>query len=73
MSCTYCSRPSRKQDGIDVEVCPECWKLLQNPITALPLIRGHLTMTLRGKMPDSELKMRIDEFMKFISIWQKKV
>ena len=68
--CQYCSRPADIQVEKNTFVCSVCWKLLQNPATALPLIRGHLTMTLRGKMPDAELKRKIDMFMAMIGNWK---
>jgi len=70
--CLYCSRPA-KQKGTDVAVCQACMVLLKNPATALPLIRGHLTMTLRGKLPEADLKIKIDSFMEMISSWNMRI
>jgi hypothetical protein len=72
MNCQYCTSAAKPLEGSEIAVCPKCWQLLQNPATALPLIRGHLTMTLRGTMPDSELKTKIDAFMVMIAAWDKK-
>jgi len=72
MNCEYCARPARPREGLeDTAVCDSCYSLLQNPVTALPLIRGHLTLTLRGTMPDAELKKKIDAFMQMISGWKR--
>ena len=69
-TCQYCSKPTDIQVDTNVFVCPICWKLLQDPITALPLIRGHLTLILRGKIPDNELKKKINTFMQMIGSWK---
>ena len=56
--CEYCGRPGRKrigpEDGApeDVHACDHCWKLLQDPVTAVPLLRGHLSLEMRGE-PDA--------------------
>lgn len=72
MSCMYCGKPtSRVIEGADCSVCEKCWKLLQNPVTALPLIRGHLTLTLRGTIPEDKLKLQIDKFMEQIATWKR--
>jgi hypothetical protein len=71
MNCEYCGRSADKIEGVQAAVCTACWALLQNPVTALPLIRGHLTLTLRGQIPDEELKKRIDAFMAMIASWKR--
>ncbi len=72
MNCEYCARPTEPRNEIEgASVCEICWQLLQNPTTALPLIRGHLTLTLRGKMPEDELKKKIDAFMSMLSTWKR--
>jgi hypothetical protein len=71
MNCQFCNRLAQPRDGLETGVCDECWQLLQKPTTALPLIRGHLTLTLRGKMPEAELKKKIDDFMGMISGWKR--
>jgi hypothetical protein len=76
MKCIYCDSDgvlrATKQDGVseDTYVCKGCWKLLQDPKTALPLIRGHLTLALRGKTAPSVLQKRINEYMDLISKWK---
>lgn len=62
MKCNYCSRAGIERIP-DVHVCSGCWKILQNPKTALPFLRGHLTLELRGKIPENTLKEQINIFM----------
>ena len=73
--CMYCSakgteRISEKEGG-PIYTCNYCWIILQNPKTALPFLRGHLTLQLRGKMPSKELDAKINLFMKTISEWKR--
>jgi hypothetical protein len=76
MNCEYCNkvgelRINKGEGGIgrDVFICNLCWKLLKNPVTALPLLRGHLTLSQRGiASPDHNKKM-INKFMELISGW----
>ena len=74
MNCMYCGNLGTARVPGDEQscVCDKCWKLLQNPVTALPLIRGHLTITLRGKIPPDKLDEMIQKFMGSIASWQKK-
>jgi len=73
--CWFCSRDGKLvakkgDDGIleDVFVCGGCNKLLKRPETALPLIRGRLTLEHReGGAP---MKRRINRFMEGISGWK---
>ena len=51
----------------DVFTCKKCWKLLQDKKTALPLIRGHLTMVSRGTLPDEDIERYVNAFMEGIS------
>lgn len=75
-SCEYCGAPGvlrvEKQEGLDedVYVCDDCWRLLKDPKTALPLMRGHLTMKLKGKMPPSALSRTVNKYMDLISAWK---
>jgi hypothetical protein len=73
MNCQFCSRAAEPRENLEVGVCHACWRLLQNPTTALPLIRGHLTLTLRGKVPDTELRRQIDAFMTMIASWSRRI
>ena len=68
--CEYCFRESPRrvkagEDGSDRDmfVCPMHWKLLQDPRTAVPLIRGTLASRLRGKAPASYLTRLIDSYV----------
>jgi hypothetical protein len=76
-SCIFCygeGTPRVKTDagGEELSVCDYCWKLLQDPKTALPLIRGHLSLTMRGRIPADQLKFQIDKFMERIAGWKPK-
>ena len=54
----------------DIYVCDSCWKLLQDPKTALQLIRGQITLALRGTVPEPVLNMMLQKFMDEISTWK---
>lgn len=77
--CTFCYKPGKlrvRADeqpdvGDDTYVCDPCWKLLQNPATAIPLMRGHLTLTSRGKMPEGKLKLQVDKFVETVLPWKR--
>lgn len=73
--CWFCDRPGglvapKGEDGIskDVFLCPACKKLLKKPETALPLIRGRIT--LEHREGGARMKRRIDRFMEIISSWR---
>ena len=73
--CEYCGaegKPRLSSDDLkyDVHVCDKCWKLLKNPVTALPLIRSHLTMELRGTMDSRKLGKLLNKYMEKISKWK---
>ncbi len=70
MTCDFCDHPGDDR-GDGVCVCPSCWKLLQDPKTALPLIRGTVTMKMRGTMPKDRLDRVVDEFMGMVSAWRR--
>jgi len=76
MNCEYCNAPGElragKKEGLgeDVYVCDGCWKLLKNPTTALPLLRGHLTMKLKGKMIPATLDRMMNKYMEMIAGWK---
>lgn len=53
--CEYCQMPTGRQIGtkeIQVFLCEKCELLLKDPDCAMRLLRGHLSMKLRGT--DSE-------------------
>jgi len=62
VKCNYCKKPGRERIP-DIYVCNGCWKILQDPKTALPFLRGHLTLELRGSIPEHTLKKQINIFM----------
>jgi hypothetical protein len=71
--CHYCDSAGKERiPGEDpTYVCDGCWKILQDPKTALPFLRGHITLELRGKVPESQLKQQIEIFMGNISKWRR--
>jgi hypothetical protein len=74
--CMYCQTTGKirvtKGNGVDhdIYVCDGCWLLLKDPKTALPLIRGHLTMSLRGSIPQTTLDRMLNAYMGMISSWK---
>ena len=73
-TCMYCSRDgkNRLDDGEEPSfVCSSCWAILKNPTTALPFIRGHLTLQLRGTVSEEELTKRMNLFMGKIAGWKR--
>lgn len=67
--CTYCGRASKQRidEMDDSGVCDGCWALLQDPGTALPLMRGHLTMSMRGRIPPQRLASMVEAFMEAVA------
>lgn len=74
--CEFCSKPGKlrtsDEEGPQVEAytCNDCWELLKNPLTALPLIRGNLVASLRGQMPKAQLDETVNKFMEMVSKWE---
>lgn len=74
--CEYCTGKGFKRLGIedglkeDVYVCDQCWKLLKNPLTALPLLRGHLNIILRSKTNPEKVKQFTEAFVRGIAGWK---
>lgn len=74
--CLFCIslgiRISGPEDGLDSDIflCEKCKKLLRNKSTALPLIRGNLTLSMRGKGDPKKNKKMIDEFIEKIAEWK---
>lgn len=74
--CEFCNQPGKlrtsMEEGPQIEAytCNDCWELLKNPMTALPLIRGNLVANLRGQMPPSQLDATVNKFMDMISKWK---
>ena len=54
----------------NIYVCDSCWKLLQDPKTGLQLIRGQITLALRGIMPEPLLNKMLQNYMEQISKWK---
>lgn len=75
--CEYCGRPgelkvAKGEGGIDkdVFVCNGCWRLLKDPRTALPLLRGHLTLNQRNAADPKQSAALLNKFMEVISTWK---
>lgn len=74
--CEYCGRPGQKragpEDGLpyDVYACGSCWKLLQNPATAIPLLRGHLSLEMRGVVEKKEAEGLVSSFIGKVAGWR---
>jgi hypothetical protein len=77
-SCEFCFKPGKRragpEDGLekDVFICDVCWRLLKNPLTALPLIRGNITLSLRGKIEEKKLQKMVNRYMDGLSKWSPK-
>lgn len=72
-NCMYCQKPGRViSEENDVVVCDKCNELLKDPKTALPLIRGCLSLNLRGVMNEKAAQQAINKFMAEISTWAPK-
>lgn len=56
---------SGPEDGLeeDMFLCGQCTKTLQHPVMGPQLVRGKLTVTLRGTGRDQDVKKNIDRFM----------
>ena len=64
MRCMYCTGDGASDfKGTGEPVCDSCGKLLANPATALRLMRGHLTLKLRGRMRKERLAEFVDDCM----------
>lgn len=70
MNCSFCDHPGVDR-GDEVVVCNSCWTLLQDPKTALPLIRGTVTMQMRGSLPKEKLERVVNDFMGMVSSWKR--
>lgn len=76
--CEYCSTKNASlylgppDVAQEVYVCSPCIRLLKNPVTALPLIRGNLTMKLRGTISEAKLDEMLQSFMETVSKFKPK-
>jgi len=76
--CQYCTkmgtlRVSKNESPElteDIYVCNSCWILLKNPATALPLIRGHLSLTHGREVPEKQFKEFMNKYMEFLSTFK---
>lgn len=75
--CTYCKRAgslrvSANESPLnqDIYVCDMHWNVLKDPKSALPFLRGSLSMNMRGSEDPTELQARIDKFMNIVKSWK---
>jgi hypothetical protein len=74
--CEYCGRPGPRragaEDGLkdDLHVCSQCWKLLQSPATAVPLLRGHLSLEMRGVVKPKAAGSMVSSFIERVREWR---
>lgn len=74
-NCDYCGDPTERTVeamGERVPVCPRCGVLLASPMTGPRLIRGHVTMKLRGRVGNAQLKKLLDQAMPFFDAMKRK-
>lgn len=55
----------------EVYVCVQCMKLLKNPVTALPLIRGNITLKLRGEVNEAKFTEMLESYMGMLSKFRR--
>ncbi len=73
--CEYCGQPGARRSGIedglkeDLYACGQCWKLLQSPATAVPLLRGHLSLEMRGVVKPKKAGEMVDSFIHNVAGW----
>ncbi len=71
--CEYCKRPGVRragpEDGLQGEAfaCKPCWELLKNPLTAVPLLRGHVSLEMRGVVEEREAEKLVQAFVGTVS------
>ncbi len=74
--CEYCRQPGIRRSGLedglkeDLYVCGQCWKLLQSPATAVPLLRGHLSLEMRGVVKPGMAGGMITSFVERVAAWR---
>ncbi len=66
--CEYCTDKAPlfvqpPEAPTKVYLCARCLKLIRNPSTGLALIRGNLTMKLRGRVAPNKLKPLVDKYI----------
>jgi hypothetical protein len=73
--CEYCGRPGPKragpEDGLreNAYACAACWGLLKSPATGLALLRGHLSLEMRGAVKRRTAEGLLASFMDKVSGW----
>jgi hypothetical protein len=78
--CLFCDKPSplrvkanTVENNRDLHVCDMHWKILQNPHTALPFLRGVSMMQLqRDEIKyDGTVKKLVEGYFDSIAKWKK--
>jgi hypothetical protein len=74
MNCEYCTEETDRTvdtDSGSVPVCGKCASLLSSPRTGPRLIRGHLTMRLRGTVRPERLEELLTKGMPVLESMRK--
>jgi hypothetical protein len=72
-NCEYCLTEEANHELSDeISVCSKCLFLLQQRGYGIRLIRGHLTMKLRGLIDKSILEKMVNQAVKLIESESKK-
>lgn len=77
--CEYCNKPGKLRVSAEestinkeIHICDNCWRLLKDPRTALPLLRGHLTLSQRNISNPELTNKLLNKFMEMVSTWKPK-
>lgn len=80
MKCYYCERDGllRVKKGeagapSDISCCDMHWKILQNPKTAIPFLKGVFSMQIRATSSERESdEVAANDLIEKLSKWQNK-
>lgn len=73
-NCDYCTEQTERTvetDSGPVAVCAKCTALLSSPRTGPRLIRGHLTIRLRGSLRPDRLEEMLGKAMPVLELMRK--
>lgn len=62
--CEYCYSPGAPAVSEEAHVCASCFRLLKDPVLGLRLLRGHMTMRLRGTGPEPRVRRTVEAAMR---------
>lgn len=74
MNCDYCTEKTDRAvetDSGPVAVCAKCTALLSSPRTGPRLIRGHMTIRLRGSLRPERLEELLTKAMPVLESMRK--